>query len=286
MNCEQFRTLITPAVDGRLEGVDRLAFDEHMQECSECRRHFEMEHAIKKRIQERIPHLPAPPELRKHILDGIHELSHAEHSRRPWWQTTRSISAIPGVKPAALISAAAVAVLLFVTIHTSKPDEAMVRERNLVERSILSYHALQSGVISPQIVSSNPLQVQGYLSQQAECAVEVPTLRDFTLIGGWTDDFRGVRVAQILYRRGGTALTMTQVPLESVLRNNTLSLPLKARDGLLHTGWFSDSREDGDAVVLWTRGTILCTAVAHMRCSELESVMISTDDTASTVSAW
>ena len=145
-----------------------------------------------------------------------------------------------------MIAIAAVAVFMFVTFQTIDPDENALMERNLVERSILSYHAFLTGLIAPQIVSSNPMQVQGYLSQQSECVIEVPILHDFTLVGGMTNDFRGVRVAQILYRRGGTVLTMTQVPLNAVLRNNALSLPLKARNDLLHSGWFSDYHGDGD----------------------------------------
>ncbi len=286
VNCEQFRTLITPAVDGRLEGVDRLAFDAHLQECPECKRHFDLEQAIKRRIRERIPHLPAPAELREHIMNGIRDLSRKEHARQPWWKRALSVGSIPGVKPVAMISLAAIAVFMFVTFQTIDPDESALMERNLVERSVLSYHALQSGAITPQIVSSNPMQVQGYLSQQTECTVEVPVLHDFILVGGLTNDFRGVRVAQILYRRGGTVLTMTQVPLDAVLRNNALSLPLKARNGLLHSGWYSDYHDDGDAVVLWTRGTTLCTAVAHMHRAELESVMISSDDSTGAISRW
>ncbi len=245
-----------------------------------------MEQSIKRRIQERVPHLPAPAELREKILNGIRDLSREERARRPWWRKILSVGSIPGVKPVAMISLAAIAVFMFVTFQSIDPDESALMERNLVERTIHSYHAFLTGLTAPQIVSSDPMQVQGYLSQQSECVVEVPVLHDFTLVGGMTNDYRGVRVAQILYRRGGTVLTMTQVPLNAVLQNNALSLPLKARNGLLHSGWFSDSHGDGDAVVLWTRGTTLCTAVAHMRRSELESVMISTDDSASTVSTW
>ncbi len=286
VNCERFRVLITPAVDGRLEDIERIAFDEHLHACAECRRQFELEQAVKKRIQERVPHVPAPAALRDQILKGIHDLADEEHARLPWWRRMLSLHPSPGVKPVILISLAAVALAVLITLQARDPNESTQMDRNLVERSVLSYHALQSGTITPQIISNNPLQVQGYLSEQSGCIVEVPMLHDFTLIGGLTNRFRGVRVAQILYRRGSTVLTMTQVPLNEVLRNNTLSLPLKARDGLLHAGWFSDSHGDSEAVVLWTRGPTLCTAVARMRRAELESVMISTDDSAATISAW
>lgn len=286
VDCQQIRLLITPAVDDRLEGADRLAFEEHLRGCDGCRRRFESELAVKRRIQSRIPHLSAPPELRQRIMGGIRELSRSERARMPLWKRFLTTSAVSVIKPVVLVSSAAIIVFLFVTVQPIASDEDPGSDRNLVDRSVLSYHALRSGVVVPQIVSSNPMRVQGYLAEYAECPVEVPLLPNFTLVGGLTDNFRGVHAAQIVYRRGGTFLAMTQVPLNAILRNNALSLPMNARNELLHRGRFTGFQGDSDAIVLWTRGTTLCTVVAHMNCSELESVMYSSDDTAGTLSAW
>lgn len=286
LDCQQVRLLITPAVDGRLEVDDRDAFEAHLRECYSCRHRYESELEVKRRIQSRIPHLQAPPELRDRIMHSIRDLSREELARTPWWKRAFLSAAARGTKPVVLVSATALAVFLFVTFETSAPDIDAVPNRNLVDRSVLSYHALRLGMIGPQIVSSNPVRVQGYLAQHAECPVEVPMLPNFTLVGGLTNNFRGIRAAQVVYRRGGTVLTMTQVPLGSILHNNALSLPLDARNELLHRGRFAGFQGDSDAVVLLTRGTTLCAVVAHMNCSELESVMYGSGDTTGPLSAW
>ena len=285
MNSQQFQSLITPAVDGRLEGEDRLEFDLHLEECHVCRSYFVAEQSVKKRIQNMVPRQSAPPDLRKQILQRIHDEAHAEQTKQPWRKRILAIGSVPGVKPVAMVSFAAVAVFMLVTYETSGRVDSST-DRNLVERSFVSYHALQSGLIGPEIVSDNPVKVQGFLSRRTEREVDVPLLHDFVLVGGLTSSFRGIRVAQILYRRGSMVLRVTQVPLNAVLRNNSLSLPLNVRNELLHSGWYSDSYANGDAVVLWTRGATLCTAIAQMQCSELQAVMSGTDDSAGAVTPW
>ena len=286
VDCHQFRCLITPAVDDRLEGAERLAFDHHAQECPECKRQFDLELFVKEKIRGKVPRVPAPPDLREHILEGINDLVRAERSRTPWPRRILSVASIPGVKPAAIVSLLVLSVFFFVMSKTTGLNHGETLDRNLVEHSFSSYHDLKTGLLSPQIMSDNPMRVQGFLSPQIECPVEVPLLRNFTLVGGLTNNFRGVRVAQVLYRKGETILALIQIPLDAVVRNRGLSLPLEARNELLHSGWYSDTHADGIAVVLWTRGTTLCAAVSGMGCSELRAVLRESDDSSAHNSPW
>jgi anti-sigma factor RsiW len=286
VDCLQFRILITPAVDGRLEGVERLAFDHHAQECAACRRRFELELSIKERIRGTVPRIPAPPELRAQILDGISDLVRRERARLPWSRRLLSVFSLPGVKPVAIISVVVLGVFFLVASGSKGVDGGEPLDRNIVDHSLSSYHALKEGTLAPQIVSDNPMRVQGFLAQQVECPVEVPLLRDFTLIGGLANDFRGVHVAQVLYRKGETVLALIQLPLDAVVRSRGLSLPLDARNELVHSGWYSDAQANGEAVVLWTRGTTLCAAVSGMGCSELRSVLHASDDSTARSAPW
>jgi anti-sigma factor RsiW len=286
VDCLQFRLLITPAVDGRLEGAERLAFDHHAQMCSPCRRQFELELSLKERIHDTVHRVPAPSALRAQILDGINDLVRKERARLSWPRRLLAVFSLPGVKPAAIVSVTVLSVLFVVLSGSNSVGGGEPLDRNIMDRSLSSYHALKEGTLAPQIVSDNPMRVQGFLAPQVECPVEVPMLRDFTLVGGLANDFRGIHVAQVMYRRGGTVLALIQIPLDAVVRNRGLSLPLDARNELVHNGWYSDAHADGEGVVLWTRGTTLCVAVAGMGCLELRAVLHTSDDSTARAAPW
>src|SRR6266545_8163254 len=106
--CNDIETLLPTYLDGELAAADRLSFDHHTADCSECREVVRSEAAYRARVRELLAPPAAPDGLDRRVrsaLDG--EDMRARAARR---QVGRSW-ALPGA--AGLAAAAALA--LFVT---------------------------------------------------------------------------------------------------------------------------------------------------------------------------
>ncbi|HEX9007264.1 MAG TPA: zf-HC2 domain-containing protein [Bacteroidota bacterium] len=270
MTCNQFRRLITPAVDGRLQGEERARFDRHARECAPCREQYEIEAAVKIAVHRHVPRVKAPPALRESITRQIRGMDVEHLIRNTLVSRFRTFLKLPLLKPVAMIILASAAILVFVTtVRQVSPDEGM----NLASYTVQAHRALESGELVPQVVSADPDRVQGFLSRQANLAVIVPLLADFALVGGLSDTYNGLHMAYVVYRQQNLLLSIVEMPLQDILHGKGLTLPLNIRNELLHNGWYAVDRGNGDALVLWTRGTTLCAAVARMERSALQSAL-------------
>ncbi len=270
VTCHQFRRLITPAVDGRLQGEERAKFDHHARECAQCREQYELEAAVKLVIHRHVPRVKAPPALRDSIARQIRAMDVEHLLRDTLLSRFRTFLKLPLLKPVAMIIVASAAIFVFVTmVRQVGPEEGM----NLASYTVQTHQALESGELVPQVVSADPDRVQGYLSRQANLSVIVPLLADFSLVGGLSDSYNGLRMAYVVYRRQDVLLSIVEMPLQEILHGKGLMLPLNVRNALLHTGWYADDRGNGDALVLWTRGTTLCAAVARLDRAALQAAL-------------
>ncbi len=283
VTCHQFRRLITPAVDGCLQGEERARFDRHARECPRCREQYELEAAVKLVVHRHVPRIKAPPALRESIARQIRGMD-VEHLLRDTLASRfRTFLKLPLLKPVAMIILASAAILVFVTmVRQVNPDEGM----NLASYTVQAHQALESGELAPQVLSADPDRVQGYLSRQANLSVIVPLLADFTLVGGLSDTYNGLHMAYVIYRRQDVMLSIVEIPLQEILHGRGLTLPLNIRNDLLHNGWYADNRANGEALVLWTRGTTLCAAVAPMDRAALQTALSRREGGSSAETPW
>lgn len=282
MNCIQFRNLITPAVDDRLDEQTGNEFRLHSAQCTSCREQFELEAAIKSMVRRKIPRVNTPEGLRSKILSRIEHLDSCPPEPGAFVRFRRSSL----FKPVVFALASAAAMVLFIVFNSGGKTEDVTDENNLLTRSFITYHAIQSGVIQPGLESDDRENIRRYLSVHAGSQVNVPRLAGFVLVGALANTYQGIPTSQLMYRRGSELLAMTQIPLDEVLHGRTATLPLEARNQLMHSGWYCLRHYDGDMVILWTRGTTLCTAVARIEQAELQNVLSSSDEGEPPTSAW
>lgn len=289
MNCHEFRKVITPAVDGLLEGKERADFEQHARKCRACRNEYELEAAVKSVVRRRVPLVTTPESVREAILkevSAMDEKSSQDLKQQTLWNRMRLYVAAPMMKfvgPGIIILLAGLILLMVMKQNTAG---GLSEDKNLLVQSMHSFYALQTGMLQPQVVSDNAEAIRTYLVARSGISVTVPLAADFVLEGGLTDEYNGLERVQVLYRRGSAVMDLIQVPLDGVLHGRGMALPIGIRNELVHNGWYIESSDNGDTILLWTRGVVLCVAVARLDQAELHRMFIANSENAGSESPW
>jgi predicted anti-sigma-YlaC factor YlaD len=274
VNCNEFQDHISEAVDRYLKGMERELFDEHARICSHCRSAYHEEVGTKTVVRHRMQLVVTPAAVLAAVLDGLQEEARdaTRHASSSW----RDILYSPILRPALVVM---VLTAVVVTVWTS-PDSLIhwsgpISDTDVIQQSLTNYHAAIGGGIVPDVVSSEPRRLEGFFEGKTTFPVLVPALRECTLVGGTLNDRDGMKVAHVLYDHHSRLIYMYQVCLETAMRGEKLSLSGPVRGELERTGWFTQTYPDGDALVLWKRGSTLCAAVAQMDPKDLMSCLTS-----------
>ena len=270
MHCKDFQELITAAVDRYLKKHEMDSFADHASKCPGCRYEYDSELSTKSLVQTRVRMVKTPPAVAESIA---RQLSLAESSsplveKRSWGQFLNA----PFVKPAIAFAIVCAAVLVIVTESPRNPastSTASVAGNDVILQSLSNYRAVVSGEIKPQLVSNEPENLKSFFKGKTEFPVLVPSMKECTLVGGVLNEHAGVTLAHVVYRHDNQIIYIYQACWDKVRKGEKLSLSDEAKNELQRTGWFTDSRPDGETIVLWTKGETLCAAVARMNKDDL-----------------
>ncbi len=280
MNCKEFQEQVTEAVDRHLP-ADRLkAFLTHAGECPVCRNDFEAERLTKK-LCSRLKMMPTPPGVTMAISDRLRaEAATPAGPLRTWWQRLgTSIYLRP-----ALAFTLGIALVLIILRTPSDPSPGTATRTpvpaNVIDQAMTNYKAVVEGSILPQMAGSEPERLLDFFRGKTEFPVLVPRIKECELVGGVANEYAGVKLAHVVYRHAREVVYIYQACWEEVQKGERIVLPDDVRRELKATGWYSASRPDGYAVVLWTKGRTLCSAVAHMPKEELLACLTDGEGTA------
>lgn len=276
MTCEDVKEQISLAVDNRLAGDLKNAFDHHIESCQRCKHEFELERLTKLVVSRAIRRASVPVELMDRIIAQLSS-SFPEQATDLWLQRWRAWKLKPALALAVL---AIIILLLFVSLpvnirhtHTSPDDN------NMIHQAWNNYDAIIAGRIKPEITSSDPAEVKTFFAQRIAYPVHVPrTIGNCRLIGGLISNYEGKRVAHVVYKDDDQVAYLCQVDMSTVTDQKTLTIPDEAREHLEKTGWYVLSHGANCSLVMWLVDNTLCMAVAAMDKNELISYLTTPDE--------
>ncbi len=275
MNCREFEDQISAAVDRYLTGTERSLFDEHAKTCATCRQDFESERQTKELVQARLHLVHTPPAVLESIRVRLDSATVA-----PRFTVNLPLFRMPAVRYAFGIAAVVLVAFLFGRKGPT-PWEPGITEgtvTDMIGHSHATYDAMIGGGWQPEVVSNQPDHVKGFFAGKTDFPVHILAPRNCTLVGGSLNEVGGTKVAHVLYKSSSGMIWVCQVCVETAMRGERLRLPVNARRDLEQTGWHTQTLPDGDALVLWTRGATLCSAVAHMPSEDLMAALTSEND--------
>lgn len=246
-------------------------FDEHARLCPPCRREYESELSTKELVHNRVHMVAVPLILYRSITEKL---------QRPL-KGSRSVQTLsarlfqsPLIRPAIAFVLTAIVVIL--VVRPTEPPRGIpfltaagYAPNNVVHQSVENYHKVLRGEITPQLVSSQNSEVQNFFSGKTDFPVEVPVMRQCTLVGAVVNQHEGVGLAHVVYRTGNDIIYLYQACWQTVQRGEKLELAPEIGTELTKGGWYLSGEPGGDAIVLWKSGPTLCIAVSHMKSDHL-----------------
>jgi anti-sigma factor (TIGR02949 family) len=269
VKCKEFQERISAAVDRCLPATETEAFDQHADRCPPCRREYEMEVATKHVLQRRAHMVAVPPRVQETILSAIRQdTASGDRAGGSWWLALQGRQFF---KPLVALVMTALVVVVVVTREPSPPEllfpmaTASIGPNDVIGQSHRNYHAVLSGDIKPQLLSSSAEDLHQFFDGKTEFPVVLPVVREWKLVGGVLNQHQGTTLAHVVYECDGQYVYLYQACWETVQKGEPLSLSADVSGEVARSGWSSRRGEDGDALVIWTCGRTLCVVVAHMQ---------------------
>jgi hypothetical protein len=276
VTCRDFQDRITAAVDKFIAGEEMNLFLDHANRCPACRHDYEQELTTKLVVKNRARMVPMPGSVRASILRMVNGEGQPPAARLPsWWE---KVSHARLGKPALAFALASTVFLIILRVVPLPPPTRQLflsSSDDMMQQSFTNFQSVASGSIQPQVVSEQPDRVREFFAGKTDFPVLLPTMSRCTLVGGAMNDYKGVTLAHVVYKYENGIVYMCQTCWTTVQEGEHLRLREEVRASLQRTGWYTESRPDGNSIALWTNGSTLCAAVARMSTDDLRACLTS-----------
>jgi hypothetical protein len=180
----------------------------------------------------------------------------------------RELLSRPFIRPALAIGLTAALALLYFT--RSAPED-------LVDRSLANFKAVMDGSFMVQLASGEPAILRTFFAGKTQFPVIIPEMEDCTLLGGVLDDHAQGVFAHVLYDHHKHKIYLYQTGWEDALQGSGVTLTENVRHDLIARNRATVRTPEGYTIVLWRKGTTLCSAVSDLNEADLIMCLTSGD---------
>jgi anti-sigma factor RsiW len=247
MNCEEARKFLDSYVDGELDLVNHLGFEEHVEACDACDREYQGRVALKGAITaDRELYFRAPSDLQKRISASLRDQD--EEKREPFFKKWLGWRWTPALVTAALL--VAMLSTAFIALRPAAETESLLVGEIVSAhvRSLMLDHATD-------VVSTDQHTVKPWFEGKLDFSPPVVDLaqQGFPLAGGRLDYAGGRAVAALVYQRRQHIINVFIYPIQDT----------KAAPGATYS-------RQGFNVVQWTKNGMTFWAVSDLNAAELQ----------------
>lgn len=193
MACESNGTLLHGYLDGELDLVRALEFEEHMKTCVDCATELREQQIMRQSLRSSNLYERAPERLRSRVAAGL-----------PGSDIQRKFMPMRHPSVVRWLATAATIVVAFVLGGRLIPQMGSQRQTNLIAQEIVAGHirSLQPGHLF-DVQSTDQHTVKPWFDGKLDFAPPVVDLapEGFPLVGGRLDYVDGRPVAALVYRR-------------------------------------------------------------------------------------
>jgi Putative zinc-finger len=258
VKCNEFQEYISDGVDNRLPEDRQVGFSKHKEACHRCENEFESDRIAKAVVRQRLPRVTAPTDLHSAIMHSLNA-----RNLNPRWFSFLFGGAF--LNPA--IALVIFVMVAFGAVRLMKQQNAipLPNDRNIIQESVQNYSAVMAGVMKPSIISHAADDVNDFLSKDVPFAVNVVDMGECEWCGGVLSNFKGVKVAHVLYKIGDEGmLYVCQIDLNEAMHGTRIGLPENVKAALNKTGLYFEQTPSRHSIMLWKYKNTLCSAVSKM----------------------
>ncbi len=263
ITCLEASEYISDSVDGQLDPELNGPLQAHLGLCRLCRLELSLVQGTKAYLRKHLKPVQAPADLRRKILGAV---SNARVSAASGSTGLTGIFGLSGWRmPLAFAGALGIALIAFTTLtrktghnHTKPFDGSVVTE------SFNNFDQVVEGRLTPGIVSERPSEVKSFLEERVHFPIQVPSMKQFRLVGGQFSAVDNETTAHIIYERDGNFIYICQSDARKLVGGKRRFIPAPALGELRRSGWFFAGNITDCNLAMWLVDSTLCTAVADM----------------------
>ncbi|HLF14091.1 MAG TPA: zf-HC2 domain-containing protein [Bacteroidota bacterium] len=258
ITCLEASGYISDSVDGQLDPELSGPLQAHLGRCRPCRLELTLVQGTKASLRDHMKPVPTPPDLRRKILGDV--------------STPRVSSGLTGMFglsgwriPLAFAGALGIALIAF-TILTQKTGHNHTKpfDGSVVTETFNNFDQVVEGRLTPGLVSENPAEVRRFLEERVHFSIQVPSMKQFRLVGGQFSAVDNETTAHVIYERDGNFIYICQSDARKLVGGKRRFIPAPALAELRRSGWFFTGNVTDCNLAMWLADSTLCTAVADM----------------------
>jgi len=263
ITCVEASGYISDSVDGQLDPKFDGPLQSHLNRCGLCRLELSLVQGAKASIKKHMKPVPAPADLRRRVLG---DLSAARVSTATGSTGVSGMFSLSGWRiPLAFAGALGIALIAF-TILTKKSPHNHTRpvDGSVVTESFNNFDEVIEGRLTPGIRSEKPDEVKSFLEKRVHFPIQVPSMKQFHLVGGQFSAAEDETTAHVIYELNGEYIYISQTDARKLVGGKHRFIPPAALAELRRSGWFFAGNITDCNLAMWLADSTLCTAVADM----------------------
>ena len=146
------------------------------------------------------------------------------------------------------------------------PYIATGSEKSVMVQAMKNFHKILTGDIKPEMKSSDKNQVKDFVKNKTNFEAYVPDISDYVLEGAACDEYKGQKLAHIVYKSGREIIYIYETQVNS-LHCKELELPEPVHYDILKDKFYMCDKVDanGDCtMIVWYKDNVVCASVSTM----------------------
>jgi anti-sigma factor RsiW len=265
ITCLEASEYMSDSVDGRLDPRFDAPLKAHLGRCPLCRFDYTLLLGTKAHLREHMKPVAAPVELRRSILASVSDRgASAAGTARP--AAPMGSFGLSGWRiPLAFAGALGLALIAFVILtRQSVHNHTRPLDGSVVTESFNNFDQVIQGRLKPAIVSQSAESVRTYLEDKVHFPVQVPSMKEYRLVGGQFSAVDNETTAHVIYEYNGNFIYISQADARRLIGSKKRFIPPSALAELRRSGWYFAGNPADCNLAMWLKDSTLCTAIADI----------------------
>jgi hypothetical protein len=176
-----------------------------------------------------------------------------------------------------IIVGVALVVRPFGTGNTNSSIEGIADEKSeVLHQALDNFHDVKDGKIGIQLASAEPSIVKAFFQNKVNFDVDVHKLKRAELVGALFSDYKGAKLAHVIYKYGDKIIYVYQASMKDLGGNSVLCARREIQDALAKNDIFMDSITSPPhhcTTVVWEERGILCSAISTLPRNEMLTIL-------------